>query len=336
MLIEASRPLFQFAESELEPPVTRPAAKKISIVTPCYNEEAGIAECVVAVRTVLETELPGYVYEHVFIDNCSQDRTVLILRELARHDKRIKIIVNARNFGPDRSPFHAMLACDGDVVVPVLADLQTPPSLIPAMIELWLQGKKSVIAVKRKTEEPVLLGLARKAFYDAMRRASKIEQIPNYMGYGLYDRCVIDALRALNEPEPYFRGLIAEVGFERALIEYDQPKRRHGRSSYTIISLADYALLGLSSYSRLPLRLMTLVGFGVSCLSFLCGLAYLIVKLIYWYSLPVGVAPVLIAIFFLSAVQLLALGIVGEYIGLLLNYARKFPHVIEKERINFD
>ena len=244
MLVEASRPLCLQAESERESPVTRPAAKKISIVTPCYNEEAGIAECVVAVRSVLETELPGFVYEHVFIDNCSEDRTVLVLRELARHDKRIKIIVNARNFGPDRSPFHAMLECDGDVVIPVLADLQTPPALIPRMIDLWLQGKKSVIAIKRKTEEPALLGLARRAFYDAMRRASKVEQIPNYMGYGLYDRCVIEALRNLNEPEPYFRGLIAEVGFERGFVEYDQPRRRHGRSSYTIFSLADLRAAG--------------------------------------------------------------------------------------------
>ena len=156
------------------------------------------------------------------------------------------------------------------------------------------------------------------------------------MGYGLYDRCVVEALRSLNEPEPYFRGLIAEIGFEQAIVHYDQPKRRHGRSSYTIFSLADYALLGLSSYSRAPLRLMTLVGFSVSCLSFISGLVYLIGKLLFWYSIPVGIAPVLMAIFFLSSVQLFALGLVGEYIGLLLNYPRRFPLVIEKERINFD
>ena len=166
--------------------------------------------------------------------------------------------------------------------------------------------------------------VARDGFYRLMKAVSKVEQIPNYMGYGLYDKCVIDALRGLNEPEPYFRGLIAEVGFERASVTYDQPPRRHGRSSYTIFSLADYALLGLSSYSRVPLRLMTFVGFAVACLSFLCGLAYLAGKLLFWYSLPIGVAPVLIAIFFLSSIQLLALGVVGEYIGLLLNYARRF------------
>ena len=169
-----------------------------------------------------------------------------------------------------------------------------------------------------------------------MKRVSKVEQIPHYMGYGLYDRCVIEALRGLNEPEPYFRGLITEVGFERATVEYDQPPRRHGKSSYTIFSLADFALHGLSSYSRVPLRMMTFVGFAVSCLSFLCGLAYLVGKLLFWYALPTGIAPVLIAVFFLGAIQLFALGVVGEYIGLLLNYSRRFPLVIEKERINFD
>ena len=308
----------------------------ISIVTPCFNEESGIAECYAAVRAIMEAELPRYDYEHLFIDNCSHDRTVAILRDLARRDPRIKIIVNARNFGPARSPYHALLATSGDIAIPILADLQTPPSLIPEMVARWENGIKVVIAARRRSDEPVVWRAVRATFYALMRKFSKVEQFPNYMGYGLYDRCVIEALRNLNEPEPYFRGLIAEVGFERAFVEYDQPERRYGRSSYTIFSLADYALIGLSSYSRAPLRLMTLVGFCVSCLSFLCGLAYLIGKLLFWYSLPVGVAPVMIAIFFLSSVQLLALGIVGEYIGLLLNYARKFPLVIEKERINFD
>lgn len=308
----------------------------ISIVTPCYNEEAGIAECYRAVRTMMETELADYDYEHVFIDNCSQDRTVAILRDVARHDPRVKVIVNARNFGPERSPFHAILACRGDMVVPILADLQTPPSLVPAMVELWRQGTKAVIAVKRKTDEPLLLGLARKGFYKAMTSLSKVEQTPNYMGYGLYDRCIVDALRGLNEPDPYFRGLISEIGFERAFVEYDQPRRRHGRSSYTVFSLANHALLGLSTSSRVPLRLMTVVGFSVSCLSFLFGLAYLVGKLLFWYTLPVGIAPVLIAVFFLGSIQLFALGVVGEYVGLLINYTRRFPLVIEKERINFD
>jgi len=308
----------------------------LSIVTPCYNEEAGIAECYEAVRAVMRDELPEFAYEHIFIDNCSQDRTVVLLRAIAATDKRVKIIVNSRNFGPARSPFHAILQSKGDATIPVLADLQTPPALIPKMVTLWLQGAKAVIAVKRRSDERILWRLARDAYYKIIKRLSKIEQIPNFMGFGLYDRCVVDALRELNEPEPYFRGLIMEVGFERATIEYDQPLRRHGRSSYNFFSLADYALVGLSSYSRAPLRLMTFLGFFVSMLSFIIGLAYLIIKLVFWNSLPIGVAPVLISIFFLGSIQLFALGVVGEYIGLLLNYSRQFPLVIEKERINFD
>ncbi len=308
----------------------------LSIVTPCYNEEAGIAECYEAVRAVMESELRDFSYEHIFIDNCSQDATVAILRDIAGRDKRVKVIVNSRNFGPARSPFHAVLQTRGDATIPMLADLQTPPALIPRMVELWRQGAKVVIAVKRQSDERMFWRHARSAYYRILKSLSKVEQIPNFIGYGLYDRCVVDAMRKLHEPEPYFRGLVIEVGFERRVIEYDQPPRRHGRSSYNFFSLADFALVGLSSYSRAPLRLMTFLGFFVSSLSFLTGFIYLIIKLLFWNSLPVGVAPVLIAIFFLGSIQLFALGVVGEYIGLLLNYSRQFPLVIEKERINFD
>ena len=308
----------------------------LSILTPCYNEEAGIAACHEAVRAVMAAHLPDCDYEHVFIDNCSQDRTVATLREIAARDARVRVIVNARNFGPSRSSFHGILQTRGDATIPVLADLQTPPALIPEMVRRWRDGAKIVIAVKRGSKEGVLLRAARAGYYRLMRRLSKIEQIPNFIGYGLYDRRVIDILRGLNEPEPYFRGLIMELGFERSMIEYDQPPRRTGKSSYNLFSLADYALIGLSSYSRAPLRLMTLIGFAASMASFLAGFAYLAIKLMFWNSLPIGVAPVLIAVFFLSSIQLFALGVVGEYIGLLLNYSRKFPLVIEGERINFD
>jgi glycosyltransferase involved in cell wall biosynthesis len=308
----------------------------LSIVTPCYNEEAGITECYEAVRAVMEAELPEFCYEHIFIDNCSEDRTVTLLRAIAAKDKRVKIIVNSRNFGPARSPTHAIFQSKGDATIPVLADLQTPPALIPKMVRLWMQGARVVIAVKRRSDHRILWRVARDAYYKIMKKLSRVEQIPNYMGYGLYDKCVIDAMRDLREPEPYFRGLVMEVGFERATVEYDQPLRRHGRSSYNLFSLADYALVGLSSYSRAPLRLMTFMGFFVSMLSFVIGLVYLIIKIAFWYSLPIGVAPVLISIFFLGSIQLFALGVVGEYIGLILNYSRQFPLVIEKERINFD
>ena len=312
------------------------ARKLISIVTPCFNEEAGIAECYQAVRAMMAAELPTCDYEHIFIDNCSGDGTLAILRQLAARDRRVKIIVNSRNFGAARSPFHALREARGHAVIPVLADLQTPPHLIPQMVGLWEGGTRVVLAVKRRADERPLWRLARGGFYKLIKAISRVEQVENFIGFGLYDRCVIDVLRDLNEPEPYFRGLVAEIGFERATVTYDQPPRRHGRSSYTLASLADYALIGLSSYSRAPLRLMTITGFTVSALSFMFAVGYFIAKLLFWYSLPVGIAPVIIAVFFLGAVQLLALGVIGEYIGLLLNYTRQFPLVIEKERINFD
>jgi len=308
----------------------------LSIVTPCYNEEAGIRACYEGVRAVMEAELADCGYEHIFIDNCSQDRTVALLRDIAAQDKRVKIIVNSRNFGPARSPFHAFRQTSGDAVAPMMADLQTPPSLLPQMVKLWCEGAEVVIAVKRNAKEGLLLRGARETFYALMKRFSRVEQIPHFMGYGLYDKCVVDAMRHLHEPEPYFRGLVMEVGFKRAFVQYDQPPRRHGRSSYNFFSLADYALVGLSTYSRAPLRLMTFLGFFVSLLSFLAGFVYLIVKLMFWDAIPLGVAPLLIAVFFLSSIQLFALGVVGEYIGLLLNYARNFPLVFERERINFE
>ncbi len=311
------------------------ARKLISIVTPCFNEEAGIAECHAAVRDVL-ANLCGYDYEHIFIDNCSGDRTLAVLRDIANVDCRVKVIVNSRNFGAARSPFHALREARGHIVIPVLADLQTPPSMIPQMVGLWEGGAKIVVAVKRTADDRILWRLARAGFYKLIAAISQVEQIANFIGFGLYDRCVIDVLRDLNEPEPYFRGLVAEIGFARATVTYDQPPRRHGRSSYTLSTLADYALIGLSSYSRAPLRLMTLTGFTVSAISFMFAIGYFIAKLLFWYSLPLGLAPVIIAVFFLSSVQLLALGVIGEYIGLLLNYTRQFPLVIEKERINFD
>ncbi|MCW2283766.1 glycosyltransferase involved in cell wall biosynthesis [Rhodoblastus acidophilus] len=310
--------------------------KTLSLVTPCYNEEAGIAECYEACRNIM-SELPGYAYEHVFIDNCSGDRTVAILKEIAARDKRVKIIVNARNFGHARSPHHAMLQVDGDAVIPVLADLQTPPALIPEMVRAWEEGYKVVVAVRENAgagSPPV--ALARKLFYSLIRKISNVEQIPNYIGYGLYDRRVMDVMRTLYEPDPYFRGLVPEIGFERKVVAYHQPERKHGTSRHSIFDLVDYALTGITTFSKAPMRLMTVVGFVAACLSFAFGFLYLIAKLLFWSSIPFGVAPILIAVFMLGSIQLLALGLLGEYVGVLLQYARRFPLVVEKERVNFD
>jgi glycosyltransferase involved in cell wall biosynthesis len=310
--------------------------KKISILTPCYNEEAGIAECYERVRAVLEKQLPQYDHEHLFIDNCSQDRTVEILKGIAARDKRVKIIVNSRNFGHSRSPFYGMMQTTGDAVVGVVADLQTPPELIPNFVAKWEAGYKIVIAVKKGTREGPALRLARKAFYELIARLSNVEQIKNFMGFGLYDRSVMEILRQLNEPDPYFRGLVSEVGFERAIIEYAQPQRKHGKSRNNIFYLVEYALLALTTYSRVPLRFMTFAGVGIAALSLLVGIGYLIAKIVFWNTFSAGIAPILIATLFFAAIQLMALGLIGEYVGLLLQYARRFPLVIEKERVNFE
>lgn len=313
-----------------------PILKILSIVTPCYNEEDGIAECYAACRQVMN-ELPGYDYEHVFIDNCSQDRTVAILKDIAATDKRVKIIVNARNFGHARSPHHAMLEVKGDAVIPVLADLQTPPGIIPEMVRAWEDGYKVVVAVRNNAGAGApLVALARKGFYRLIRKISKIEQIQNYMGYGLYDRCVMDVMRTLYEPEPYFRGLIPEIGFDRKVVEYHQPERLHGSSRHNLFDLIDYALMGITTYSKAPMRMMTVTGFIVACLSLAFGFLYLLAKMLFWNSIPFGIAPILIAVFLLGSVQLLALGLLGEYVGVLLQYTRRFPLVVEKERVNFD
>ncbi len=308
----------------------------ISIVTPCYNEEEGIAECYEAVRREFVERIADCDYEHIFIDNCSTDRTVAILKEIAARDRNVKIIVNARNFGAARSPHYAMLQAGGDAVAPILADLQTPPSILPAMVARWRDGFRVVVAVRRGSREGLVGRMTRAAYYAVIQRLSKVEQIPNYIGFGLYDRRFMDIARTIYEPVPYFRGLVPEIGFERAVVEYDQPDRVHGHSRNSIFDLVDLAMLALSTYSTAPMRLMTVAGGVVACLSLLAGLVYLVLKLLYWSQIPIGVAPQLIATFFLGAVQLLALGLIGEYVGLLLQYARRFPLVVEKERVNFD
>ena len=312
------------------------ARKKLSILTPCYNEEEGIAECYERVRAILAEKLPQYDYEHLFIDNCSRDRTVAILKEIAARDRRVKIIVNSRNFGHTRSPHYGMLQITGDAFIPVLADLQTPAELIPALVAKWEAGYKMVIAQRRSSEEGWLMSQTRRLFYRVIARLSNVEQIRNFMGYGLYDRAIVEIIRGLDEPDPYFRGLVSEIGFDKAIVEYDQPPRLHGKTKNNFFILFELAMLGLTTYSKVPLRLMTFSGLIIAGGSLLVGLGYFIYKLIFWSTFNTGIAPLLIATFFFGAVQLIALGLVGEYIGLVLQYSRRFPLVIEKERVNFD
>lgn len=310
--------------------------KKITIMTPCFNEEAGIKECYLGVRTFFQDKLPGYDYEHLFIDNCSTDRTVDILREIAATDKKVRVIVNSRNFGPHKSPYYAILQSSGDAIIPVMADLQTPLDLIVDFVRLWEEGNEMVLGIRVGMSEAKWLRVARNLYYSIMSRLSHMEHYQGFLGYGLFDRRFVDVLRRLGDPSPYFRGIISEVGFRKAFVEYVQPQRKHGKSRQRLLDLFDFAILGMVSCSKVPLRVMTVSGLVVATLSVLLGLVFLVLKLMYWDSFAVGMAPLLIAGFFLAAVQIFCLGLLGEYIGVIFDQVRNRPLVIERERINFD
>lgn len=309
--------------------------KLISIVTPCFNEELNVEEVYKQVKDVFD-KLPEYRYEHVFIDNDSSDKTVERLKRISTVDPNLKIIVNARNFGHIRSPYYGIMQAKGDAVILIVSDLQDPVSLIIDFVKKWEEGFKIVIGTKIKSKENKLMFLIRKLFYNTISRISETDQIKNFTGFGLYDRQFIEILRGIEEPYPYFRGLIAELGFSRTEIAYTQPRREKGVTKNNFYTLYDIAMLGFVNHSKLPLRLASFIGFGVSLFSFLVALIYLIYKLVFWSSFSVGIAPLVIGIFFFAGVQLFFLGIIGEYIGAIFTQVKKRPLVIEKERINFD
>jgi glycosyltransferase involved in cell wall biosynthesis len=308
--------------------------KLISVVTGCYNEEENIAEIYRQVKEVFG-KLPQYQYEHIFIDNASKDRTVPILKEIAAKDKNVKIIINTRNFGHIRSPYYGLLQTKGDAVIAIAADLQNPPEMILDFIKKWEEGSKVVIGVKKKSQEFPLMSAIRNLFYNIIGKLSEIEQIPNFTGFGLYDKKVIDILSSIDDPYPYFRGLISDIGFEMAKVEYVQPARKKGRSKNNFYSLYDLAMLGIINHSKVPLRIATMLGFLISLASILVATGYFIYKLIFWSSFSVGIAPLVIGFFFFASVQLFFIGILGEYIGSIHTQVLKRPLVIEKERINF-
>jgi polyisoprenyl-phosphate glycosyltransferase len=308
--------------------------KLISIVTACYNEEACVREVCERVRTVMAA-LTGYDYEHIFIDNASKDRTVTILRELAKEDRRIKVIVNIRNFGVVRSPIHGLLQARGDAAVIMASDLQDPPELISEFVAKWEQGYKAVMAVKNKSEEPTVIFAIRKLYYRLLRRFTDVELVENATGFGLYDKQILDILRRLDDPYPYFRGQIAELGFEVAKVEFTQPRRKRGITKNNFYTLFDIALLGMTSHSKVPLRLATMLGFFSAGLSLFVAFFYLVYKLLFWNRFELGLAPLVVGIFFFSSVQLFFLGLVGEYVGSVHTHVRHMPLVVEKERINF-
>jgi glycosyltransferase involved in cell wall biosynthesis len=308
--------------------------KLISVVTACYNEEDNVAELYRQVKEVF-AGLKDYHYEHIFIDNASKDRTVPILKEIAQKDHNVKIIVNARNFGHIRSPFYGLLQAHGEAVISIVADLQDPPALIRDFIKKWEEGYKIVAAVKSRSNEPRWMFAVRNLFYRLIGTLSEVEQVRGFTGFGLYDKRVIEIMREIDDPYPYFRGLIADIGFEVARLEFTQPRRWKGITKNNFYTLYDMAMLGITNHSKVPLRLAAMLGFAVALASALFAVGYTIYKLIFWNSFSVGIAPLVIGLFFFSAVQLFFIGIIGEYIGAIHTQVLKRPLVIEKERINF-
>jgi glycosyltransferase involved in cell wall biosynthesis len=310
-----------------------PQRKLISIVTPCYNEEDNIDELYARIVAVMATQ--PYDYEHICIDNASTDATVRKIKDIAAHDKRVKLIVNARNFGHIKSPYYAILQSSGDACILIASDLQDPPEMIAEFIKKWEDGYKTVLAVKPESEESSLMFFIRKIYYHFITRISEVPLVKNATGAGLFDRVVVDILRNIHDSYPYFRGLLCEIGFPIATVPFKQPRRMGGITKNNFYTLYDIAMLGITNHSKMPLRLMAMGGFALSFLSLLVAFVFLVAKLLYWNSFQLGTAPIVIGIFFFGAIQAFFIGVLGEYIGSIHTQVRKMPLVVELERINF-
>jgi len=307
----------------------------ISVVAGCYNEQDNVAELYRRVRAVFAS-LPAYDYELIFIDNASTDRTVAVLREICAADPHVKVIVNTRNFGHVRSPYHALLQAGGDAVCGIASDLQDPPELIADFVAQWEAGFKVVVAVKQQSLEKRSMFFVRGLYYRLINRLSDVPLIENFTGFGLYDRVVIDALRKIDDPYPYFRGLICDLGYDRYEVPYVQPRRKRGLTKNNYYTLFDIGMLGITNHSKVPLRLAMMAGFLLSVIALGISVIYFILKLIFWQTFDMGLAPLLIGIYFFGSVQLFFIGILGEYIGSIQTQVYHRPLVVEKERINFD
>ena len=308
--------------------------KLISIVTPCYNEEGNVDELHQRIVAQME-QFPHLDFEHIYIDNASTDGTVAAIRRLASADFRVRAIVNNRNFGIIRSSNHGLLQARGDAVINMASDMQEPPELIGDFIRKWEQGCKVVAGVKPESHETAPMFALRRLYYATIGRIADIKLIPHYTGFGLYDREVIEGLRRIDDPYPYFRGLIADMGYAHAEVPYVQPLRKRGITKNNFYALYDMAMLGITSHSKVPLRLATMAGFALSAISLLIALGYLVLKLTRWDQMSFGMAPILIGFFFFASVQLFFIGLLGEYILQIHTQVQKRPLVMERERINF-
>lgn len=312
--------------------------KMISVLTPCYNEEENVIETYTQVKQQLEKLRieSGYEYEHIWIDNASTDDTVKRLKELAKEDKRLKIIVNARNAGFVRSCHYGLLQCFGDAVIFIEADLQTPTEMIGVFVKKWEEGYKIVAGVKASSKENFIMFRIRKLFYTILQKFSETKLIKNFLGVGLYDQSFIDELRKIDDPYPYFRGMVADLGIDIAEVPYHQNVRVRGKSSFNFYKLFDVAMLGFVNQTKLPIRLATFTGGIMASISMILAVVTIIRKLFFWDTYAIGLAGISVGLFFFASIQLLFLGIIGEYVSAIFIQVRKRPLVIERERVNFD
>jgi len=311
--------------------------KLISVVSSAFNEQDNIEELCARIKQTCETLQDNYDYEQIILDNGSTDNTAQKLRDLAATDKHIKVILNTRNFGHIRSPYYGILQAKGDAVISIASDLQEPPELIIDFINKWEQGYKVVLGQKTSSKENKIMFLIRTFYYKLLNlfNDSGTKLLEHCTGFGLYDKDVVDKLKNFNEPYPYLRGLVCELGYELTCVQFCQNKRKKGTSKNSFYTLYDIAMLAFTNYSKVPLRIATMFGFILSILSFCLAIFYLIFKLLFWYHLPAGIAPILISVFFFFSVQLFFIGILGEYLNAILTQVQNRPLVIEKERINF-
>jgi len=308
--------------------------KKISILIPCYNEEENIKEISKAIISEMH-KLEKYDYELVFIDNCSTDNTQNLIAELCKENDKIKAIFNCKNFGQFNSPYYGLQQTTGDCTILICADFQDPVEMIPKFIKEWENGYKLVIGIKNKSKENKLMYFLRSCYYKIIKKLSKTEQIEHFTGFGLYDKEFIEVLKKLDDPTPFLRGIVAELGFKRKDIPYEQQKRKAGKTHNNFYTLYDAAMLSFTSYTKAGLRFATLTGIAIAGISFIIGLIYLILKLIYWDRFAAGTIPILIGMCFLGSIQLFFIGLVGEYILSINSRIMKRPLVIEEKRINF-
>lgn len=311
--------------------------KKISVVSSAFNEQDNVEDLYLKVKAEFEKLKDKYDYEQIVLDNASTDGTLAKLKEIAAKDKNFKVIANNRNFGHIRSPYYGILQCRGDAVIYMASDLQDPPNLIPQFIEQWENGFKVVLAKKTQSKESPLFFLIRKAYYYILNRLndSGAELIENCTGFGLYAQEVVEEMRTLQDPYPYLRGLVCELGYPKTFIPFTQPLRTRGITKNNFYTLYDNAMIGFTNHSKMPLRFAAISGFVLSAFSLTMAVIYLVLKLMFWDKFPMGTAPILISLFFFSSVQLFFIGILGEYLAAVLTQVLKRPLVTEKERINF-